>query len=264
VTTNGSGSFTHTLVPPGWLAGTTLYLAMAHLTATSPEGFWISQTHRVLFTAPPLPGNTLPASGATTCNPNAVPMVLGDDDQANMYLNGGGFGFYGIVYTEVFVNSNGSMSFGAGDTEAFGSWNDFTIGPPRIAALWTDLDLPAGGTMDFYADLNGGFELCVNGVPGNPSLSPNSYRVSVTSSSIQIDYGLVTASNALVGVSPGGGGWVHPANLSLPAPGGTPIPFGHGLYESVGPMYGCNNSFDLGLRRVLVGLDPLGRPTFQN
>jgi hypothetical protein len=86
--------------------------------------------------------------------------------------------------------------------------------------------------------------------------------VSATWNSIQIDYGALTALNALVGVSPGGGGVVHSANLSMPAQGGTPIPPGDGQYELFDPTY-CNNPVDVAGHRVEYMLDLNGNPILQ-
>jgi hypothetical protein len=71
------------------------------------------------------------------------PIALGDDDTLEVGLDGFSFRFQGTPRTSVFVNSNGSVSFGAGDTSFAASGATLVAGPPRIAPLWTDLD-PSG------------------------------------------------------------------------------------------------------------------------
>ena len=53
------------------------------------------------------------------------------------------FSFQGQARTSVFVNSNGSLSFDAGDASFVATVPAFLAGPPRISPLWTDLD-PTG------------------------------------------------------------------------------------------------------------------------
>jgi hypothetical protein len=71
-----------------------------------------------------------------------TPIAVGDDSATPVAL-GRPFRFQGANYSSVFVNSNGSLTFGAGDTSFDGNVPDFLAGPPRIAPLWTDLD-PTG------------------------------------------------------------------------------------------------------------------------
>ncbi len=68
---------------------------------------------------------------------------LGDDDCVYRTLPFA-FKFYGQQYTTFFVNSNGSVSFGAGESSGYWSESAFTLGRPRIAPLWADLDPEAG------------------------------------------------------------------------------------------------------------------------
>jgi hypothetical protein len=46
----------------------------------------------------------------------------------------------GTTFTQMFLNSNGSLTFGTGDTNNVPSGADFLSGPTRIAAAWTDLN----------------------------------------------------------------------------------------------------------------------------
>jgi hypothetical protein len=71
------------------------------------------------------------------------PIALGDDDTLEVGLGGFSFRFQGTPRTSVFVNSNGSLSFGAGDPSFVATPAALLAGPPRIAPLWTDFD-PTG------------------------------------------------------------------------------------------------------------------------
>ena len=71
-----------------------------------------------------------------------TPIAIGDDDTVPVAL-GRPFRFQGQNYNSVFVNSNGSLSFGAGDEEFEATVPNFLAGPPRISPLWTDFD-PTG------------------------------------------------------------------------------------------------------------------------
>ena len=48
--------------------------------------------------------------------------------------------FFGTLYPKLWVNSNGNLSFTAGDSDSSASFGHFASGLPRIAALYTDLD----------------------------------------------------------------------------------------------------------------------------
>jgi len=65
---------------------------------------------------------------------------LGDDDTRQVKLPFR-FSFFGNAYNDVWVNSDGNLTFGAGDSEsATKTVGLLTGGPPRIALLFTDLD----------------------------------------------------------------------------------------------------------------------------
>lgn len=65
---------------------------------------------------------------------------FGDDDTRLLHLPFR-FPFYGRQYEDVFVNSDGNLTFGAADiSSSERSLGRFNSGPPRIAALFDDLD----------------------------------------------------------------------------------------------------------------------------
>ncbi len=72
---------------------------------------------------------------------------LGDDDTRNFTLPFA-FPFYGATYDRIFVNSDGNLTFGAGDTATSDrSLGRLTAGAPRIAAFFEDLDPSAAGEV---------------------------------------------------------------------------------------------------------------------
>lgn len=59
---------------------------------------------------------------------------LGDDSTSQQAI-GFNFDFFGSTYTDVFVNSNGSLSFGNGDTDFSESVAEFLADAPSIRGM---------------------------------------------------------------------------------------------------------------------------------
>ncbi|MEO8096862.1 MAG: hypothetical protein ABI811_04130 [Acidobacteriota bacterium] len=95
------------------------------------------------ITFAPVAGGYTIQSGADTFDTAAAQagarLPLDDDDSERITLPFA-FPFYGATYSSAFVNSNGTLSFTAGDLDYSGAFGHFTSGPPAIAALFTDLD----------------------------------------------------------------------------------------------------------------------------
>ncbi len=129
---------------------------------------------------------------------------LGDDDSEEVPL-GFGFPFQGTTYTSVFVNSNGNLTFGSGNTDFTESVAELLSGPPRIAALWDDLSPNNGGTVIVSGDASS-WTVEFQGVPEFSSTGANSFAITLGSDgSVAIAYGAVSALDGLAGVSEGGG-----------------------------------------------------------
>ncbi len=91
-----------------------------------------------------------PAGYSRTEATSGEPFALGDDD-ARVFALGFSIPFYGIEYDQVWIHSDGTLTFGEPDAAtAARSMGRLAGGPPRIAVLFADLD---------------------------PSLDPNSVRV---------------------------------------------------------------------------------------
>jgi hypothetical protein len=78
-------------------------------------------------------------------------VTIRDDDSLPQTLPFG-FTFYGISYSAVFLNSDGNLTFGSGDSASSDrSLSRFRTGAPRIAGFFTDLNPEQGGKV--YADI---------------------------------------------------------------------------------------------------------------
>jgi hypothetical protein len=137
-----------------------------------------------------------------------TPITLGDDDSVPVAL-ARPFMFQGQARNSVFVNSNGSLTFGAGDTAFQGTVPAFLAGPPRISPLWTDLD-PTG-----FLGNEGVVLVDANARPAAVhfvsvseffSSSPNYFTAELRDQGgIALKWGPTERGAALVGVTQGGG-----------------------------------------------------------
>ncbi len=149
--------------------------------------------------------------------------AMGDDDtKMVLFPDSFGFPFYGRIYREVYVNSDGNLTFGVGDAipGAPRTEDRFLSGPPRIAPLFTDLDPTTayvyGGSVD--ADAGVGYvRIRWIAVPEYLEVGvgdPNTFSVVLYSTGeISFEYGNISVTpdqddvygtlQAIAGVSPG-------------------------------------------------------------
>ena len=154
-------------------------------------------------------------------------LSLGDDDFQEVSL-GFDFPFNGTDYGSVFVNSNGNLTFGAGDTDFSESVADFLNGDPRIAPLWDDLSPNNGGTIsvEFGA---GEATVIFDSVPEFFNTGANTFMATLRDDgSFTIEYGAVSAVDGLSGTTEGGGA-ADPGPTDLSA--GGPFPAAGTTYE---------------------------------
>jgi C1A family cysteine protease len=138
--------------------------------------------------------------------PAETVVQLSDDGTVEVPI-GFAFPFFGKGYTSVFVNSDGNLSFGAGDTAtAPRDKARFLTGVPRIAALYRDLDPSAGGTIS-YLQKQGALQIRYQGIRHYGSALTSSVTFLLRDDGgIELAYGQVAADTFIVGVSRGGNG----------------------------------------------------------
>jgi len=220
-----------------------------------PDGFVLSQSCELRITY----DNQL-AVGNAACTSGGTTITLGNNANIQQAL-GFSFSYYGTSYTEVFVSSNGHVTFGSG----FNSWasggGGLNGGLPMIAPCSEDLNPTVGGTISFYTDNAGTFEVCWQGVPSFATANSNDFKITaVNGNMIRFDYGAMGEDEGTVGLSPGGGGnAIMPVNLSTAGGGNGPIaiPPGTTAYED---FITATNPLDLANYQVTWMTDLQGNP----
>ena len=143
---------------------------------------------------------------------------IGDDDSVPVAL-ARPFFFQGQARNSLFVNSNGSISFGAGDESFDANVPDFLAGPPRISPLWTDLD-PTGslGNQGLVVVDANARPAAVHFVSVSEFFSsdPNYFTAELGDfGKVSLKWGPTARGAALVGATQGGGAAdPGPTNLS--------------------------------------------------
>jgi hypothetical protein len=170
-------------------------------------------------------------------------LPVGDDTTTELPLNFP-FRYQGATYNSVFVNSNGNVTFGAGNTDFSESVPELLAGPPRIAPLWDDLD----GTQGIVVAEHSSHQLNLHfiSVPEFFATSPNYFTVHLDVLGLSgIFYGATSRSDALVGVTEGGGA-ADPGETDFSAR--FPILSGRGTtYE----QFNLGDTVDLSFRSLL-------------
>lgn len=146
---------------------------------------------------------------------------LGDDDSARVAL-AFTFPYYAGRYADVFVNSDGNVTFGVEEHSSTDrNVARFLTGPPRIAPVFDDLDPSQGGGVFRRTD---GDALLLTWCDV-PEFDASSNRVNVqvrlaADGTIDFVYGTtVTPAAAVVGLSPGETGIFTPVDVSAAVSG---------------------------------------------
>jgi hypothetical protein len=166
---------------------------------------------------------------------------IGDDESARVALPFT-FPFYAGRYADLFVNSDGNVTFGV-EEHASSDRNvaRFLTGPPRVAPIFDDLDPSTGGGVYRRVD---GDALLITWCDV-PEFDASTRRVNVqlrlaADGTIDFVYGtMLTPSAAVVGVSPGESGIFTPVDVSTVAAG--PIAGGSG---AVGERFATTRDLD--------------------
>lgn len=117
------------------------------------------------------------------------------------------FSFYGKTYTEVFVNSDGNLTFGqAESSSAARSLSRLVNGPPRIAPLFADLDPGVAGSVTARPEADR-FVVAWTEVPQYGLRDKNSFQVTLWADGrVDFTYGrdlTRTLQEGVVGIAPG-------------------------------------------------------------
>ncbi len=185
------------------------------------------------------PGTFAPivaAAGTTRSGVNVIfnlprpgePLDVGDDGFVELFPSFP-IDFCGERYASLFVNGNGSVTFGRGDSVVSESTLAHLSGPPRIAGLWDDLNVEAGGMVSFEESGNS-FTVRFQGVPEYPAVGANTFSITfnrknflgellgvIAGNPFSISYGSLSAADGLAGYSCGGGltsGYEQQSDLS--------------------------------------------------
>ncbi|MBI3896444.1 MAG: hypothetical protein HY313_10995 [Acidobacteria bacterium] len=172
--------------------------------------------HRTLTFQPAIAGFTVSAgplifdseaaANGFLLNPLSNPGNIGDDGTREVSL-GFSFSYFGQSYTQVFINSDGNLTFQAGDTAISPrSLARFLTGPPRIAPYFADLDPSAGGQLTYFSS-SSRFVVTWSAVPdfaqSGVGLQETFQVILTPDGRIQFSYNGINGRETVVGVSPG-------------------------------------------------------------
>ncbi len=141
--------------------------------------------------------------------PTTNSLTFGDDQVQQITLP---FSFpygNGNSTTDVWVDSNGSVSFASQNSDFTPTVAEFLNQAPRVAPLWGDLSPNVGGTIHAEVDQSNPavFHITFTGVPEfGVASNLSDFQVSLEQSGIiEVKYGQVMLSTSLIGYTPGGG-----------------------------------------------------------
>jgi uncharacterized protein (TIGR03437 family) len=136
---------------------------------------------------------------------NSAPPLndIGDDDTRQVSLPFA-FPFYGGSHRDVWVNSDGNLTFGAGDPSiSERGLGRFAAGAPRIAGFFRDLDPSAAGSITVFSSAELFMVSWIN-VPEFGSNRRVNLQLRLTpNGNIDIAFSTVNSLEAITGISPG-------------------------------------------------------------
>jgi len=164
---------------------------------------------------------------------------LGDDDTTQTVMSFP-FSFYRESHTQVFVNSDGNLTFEEGDNQSTErNIARLLTGPPRVAPFLADLDPSAGGRVHVRS-ASDGFTTTWCGVRGFDTARTTTVQVTLLpDASIEMKFGdNIALTDAVTGLSPGRTGIFTPVDLSANGPTG-------GGRDAVGERFAQSGQLDL-------------------
>ena len=177
-----------------------------------------------------------------------------DDGSVEVPLTTFQFPFHGTHWSSVFVNGNGNLTFGAGNADFSETVPELLNGPPRIAPLWDDLsatNLLTGAIQGLVIaeETPGALKVHFVSVPEFLTTGTNYFTTTIDrKGGVAFDYAATNRSDALVGISRGGG---------VADPGPTDLSRAHGLsaatpaiYERFLGSFGTYGGVDLSFENV--------------
>jgi hypothetical protein len=161
---------------------------------------------------------------------NRLDLLEDDDEMLYEFPDGFTFPFFGEVYSQVVVNSDGNLTFEEGDGKVGAARTElrFLSGPPRIAPAFGDMDPSVGGQIR-AVEGEDSLQFIWDEVPefdADVVRPPNTFSVTLLSNGdIFFDYGETALTpdfsetypqglQAIVGISPGGVQSGTPEDLS--------------------------------------------------
>ncbi len=152
-----------------------------------------------------------------TCNPDAEP---GDDATLRLDLPFKAK-FYGKKYDTLYVNSDGTVTFGAPDCSSLErTLARLLNGPPAIAGMFLDLDPGAtsGEQGVFVKQRNKNVQITWRNVPQFGFNDNNTFQITIFRTRAMVVHGSIAAQEPIVGASPGGAGGVDLVDFSEDLP----------------------------------------------
>jgi hypothetical protein len=181
-----------------------------------PGGTEITQAHTV-------------SNVANNCTAAANPGPNGDDTSLQVLIQNGLFTFYGVAYTDFWINSNGNITFVAGDTDFTSTEAEMLANNPRIAPCWDDFSPNVAGTVTYQEDpATGTVTVAWNAVPHFAATGDaNTFCATldlvagvITTACDVMGLGNGASIDTLVGIGPGQAlSGPNNVDLSVPFPG---------------------------------------------
>ena len=196
--------------------------------------------------------------GSRNRQPAIIPVCgtdlgLGDNDSREVFLPDGSlFPFYGGDHSSFFVNSNGNITFGAGDPLTLDPTRDDFLGPePRIAPFFRDLNPTV--CVDFLPDAGAPERVVVTWINGpdfpqslNDVVQAHLFtNLSAVPGRVDFIYPGTQGQDPFVGITPGGPPQVPflPVNLSSQSSFVTPPSLAVLEEFSVGNVFDLESGF---------------------